>query len=246
MSKQESRKGVNAFPNPRSEAPMELILFDCDGVLVDSEIIACRILADLIGEYVPAMDRKRYASAIFGSTDDQIVAAAEAEYGVRFPADFVETAAETIKAALEREVEATDGADRALQTIDLPKGVVSNSPRDRVDRMLDRAGLGRHFGGDIFCAEMVARPKPSPDVYLLAAKRLNAAPTHCLAVEDSVAGATAALAAGMTVIGYLGGRHIPVGHGDRMRALGVVTLVPHMDDLAAAIADLSQGGQRVR
>ena len=218
---------------------MDLILFDCDGVLVDSEIIACRILAERIGAHVPALDQARYAAKIFGSTDEQIVAEAAAEYGVCFPDDFLETAAEAMKAALLRDVEPTDGVARALRAVDRPKGVVSNSSRDRVEAMLTRAGLRHHFADDIFCAEMVARPKPSPDVYLLAAERMAKAPGRCLAIEDSLAGATAALAAGMNVVGYLGGRHIPPGHEDRLRARGVTTIVRHMDALAAAIAGLS-------
>ncbi len=220
---------------------MDLILFDCDGVLVDSEIIACRVLATEIGAHIPELDQTDFAARIFGVTDHDAVRQAEAEFGVRLPDGFVDEVADTIYRAVLAEVEAVPGAADAVGAITLPMAVVSNSPLQRVRQMLDRTGLRPFFEDRLFCAEMVARPKPHPDVYLSAVQSSGAAPARCIAVEDSVAGVTAAVAAGITVIGFLGGGHIQAGHGDRLRAAGARSLCGSMRELSSSLAIVLTG-----
>lgn len=215
---------------------MPLILFDCDGVLVDSEIIACRTLAAVIGAQIPSLDQAEFAAHIFGVTDHDAVRQAEAEYGVRLPEGFPELAAAAIRREVLRSVEPVPGAAEAVASIDQPMAVVSNSPLERVRRMLDRTGLRRFFDDRLFCAEMVARPKPFPDVYLSAAETLGSEPARCIAIEDSIAGATAAAAAGMAVIGFLGGSHIQPDHGKKLLKAGAATLCNTMSDLRDAIS----------
>ena len=215
---------------------MDLILFDCDGVLVDSEIIACRVLAAEIGARIPELDQADFAANIFGVTDHDAVRQAEAEYGVRLPDGFADQAAAAIRREVLRSVEPVAGTAEAVGSIDLPMAVVSNSPLGRVRRMLDRTALQSFFGDRLFCAEMVARPKPFPDVYLSAAAALGAEPSRCIAVEDSIAGVTAAAAAGMSVIGFLGGSHIQPGHGQRLLQAGAMALCDAMADLGATIS----------
>lgn len=219
---------------------MPLILFDCDGVLVDSEIIACRTLAAEIGSQIPSLDRAAFAARIFGVTDHDAVRQVEAEYGVRLPEGFTDRVAAAIRREVLRSVEPVPGAAEAVASIDEPKAVVSNSPLERVQRMLDRTGLREFFDDRLFCAEMVARPKPFPDVYLSAAESLGEAPARCIAIEDSVAGATAAAAAGMAVIGFLGGSHIQPNHGQKLLKAGATTLCDRMGDLRDAISALAQ------
>ena len=221
---------------------MTLILFDCDGVLVDSEIIACRVLAAEIGTQIPNLDQAAFAAKIFGVTDHDAVRLAEAEHGIHLPDGFADRTAAAIHREVLRCVEPVPGAAEAVESIALPKAVVSNSPLERVGKMLDRTGLRRFFDDRLFCAEMVARPKPFPDVYLSAAETLGAEPANCIAVEDSIAGATAAVAAGMTVVGFLGGSHIQPGHGDRLRKVGVGSLCTAMGDLNAALSGLLARG----
>lgn len=220
---------------------MDLILFDCDGVLVDSEIIACKVLAAEIGAQIPALDQKAFAAGIFGVTDHDAVRQAEDEYGVTLPDGFVGHVANVIYDRVLSSVEPVTGASDALGGLTLPMAVVSNSPLDRVRRMLDRTGLRPFFDDRLYCAEMVAQPKPKPDVYLLAAERMETAPGRCIAVEDSVAGATAAVAAGMTVIGFLGGQHIQPGHGERLRAAGANQLCQSMAELNATMSVVLTG-----
>ncbi len=219
----------------------DLIFFDCDGVLVDSEIIACRILAAEIGAHIPALDQAEFAAGIFGVTDHDAVRRAEAEFDVRLPDGIVDRVANLIRDEVLRSVELVPGAVEAVAAITLPTAVVSNSPLERVRRMLDRTGLSPFFADRLFCVDMVARPKPFPDLYLSAATSLGAAPERCIAVEDSVAGVTAAVAAGMTVIGFLGGSHIRAGHGDHLLVAGARSLCNSMADLDATFADLLTG-----
>jgi HAD superfamily hydrolase (TIGR01509 family) len=220
---------------------MTLILFDCDGVLVDSEAIACRTLAAEIGAQIPSLDKAAFAAKIFGVTDHDAVRQAEAEYGVRLPDGFADQIAAAIRREVLRSVEPVAGAAEAVGSIDLPMAVVSNSPLERVQMMLDRTGLRRFFDDRLFCAEMVARPKPFPDVYLSAARALGADPARCIAVEDSIAGVTAAVAAGMRVVGFLGGSHIQPGHGDRLLDAGAGTLCTAMSDLNTALSAVPTG-----
>ena len=215
---------------------MDLILFDCDGVLVDSEIIACRVLAAEIGAHIPELDQPAFAAGIFGVTDYDAVRQAEAAYDIRFPDGFVEQAAAAIHREVLLSVQPVAGAADAVESLGMPTAVVSNSPLERVQKMLERTDLRVFFDDRLFCADMVARPKPYPDVYLSAAQALDADPARCVAVEDSIAGVTAATAAGMAVIGFLGGSHIQPGHGAKLLQVGAVTLCDTMANLDAAIS----------
>ena len=218
-----------------------LILFDCDGVLVDSEVIASRVLAAEIGACIPALDQTAFAAGVFGVTDHDAVRSAEAEFGVRLPDGFVDHVSRTIYREILDNVEAVPGAADAVGAVELPTAVVSNSSLDRVRGMLDRTGLRRFFEDRLFSAEAVAQPKPHPDIYLSAAETLDTDPKRCIAVEDSIAGVTAAVAAGMTVIGFLGGGHIQPGHGDRLREAGAGLLCDGMADLNTSIATVASG-----
>ena len=218
---------------------VHMILFDCDGVLVDSEVIACGVFADKVAARVPTLDRRDFASGIFGFSDEQILARVEADQGVRFPAGFLDDVKAAIEAALVSDLQPIAGVAAALDAIAQPKAVVSNSPRARVERSLDRAGVRHHFGDAVYCGDMVERQKPFPDLYLMAAGRHGCDPADCLVVEDSVTGVSAGVAAGMTVLGFLGGSHIVDGHGARLLAAGASAVVDRMERLPDLIATRS-------
>lgn len=214
---------------------MEAIIFDCDGVLVDSEIIASRVVADLVGRHLPGgLPTEEFMVRFAGRKDDEILEELAAESGIAFPDDMLARIEAAIDDALIAELRPVPGVAEALAGIDLPMAVASNSPRDRIMRSLDRAGIRHLFGGRICSADEVARPKPAPDVYRLAARLLDTDPRRCLAVEDSPFGVTAAAAAGMTVIGFLGGAHIMPGHDIKLLAAGAIDLAHGM----AALPDL--------
>ncbi|QFU02699.1 6-phosphogluconate phosphatase [Halomonas sp. THAF5a] len=215
---------------------MHRLIFDCDGVLVDSEAIAEATLIDLLGAWLPDLAAEAELKAALGMTTANILAHLEARSAHRLPPDATERVDETIEARLGRELTAIDGVAEALAGLTLPLAVVSNSRRQRVLASLATTGLEARLDGvPIFTADQVAAPKPDPALYRLAAAELACAPDHCLVVEDSVAGVTAARAAGMTVIGFVGASHVPAGQAERLRAAGAWQVLDHMRGLEALV-----------
>jgi len=215
---------------------METLIFDCDGVLVDSEVIAEMTLAERLAEWLPDLDIETEIGKALGQTTAAILAGLESASQHPLPQDALTLIDDEIEARLAHDLIAIDGVADAIARLTLSKAVVSNSRRLRVESSLNRTGLAEVFGAlPIFCAEQVARPKPAPDIYLLAAKTLGVEPADCLVVEDSVSGATAARAAGMTVIGFVGASHIAPGHDQRLDDLGVWRVMRHMSELPGLV-----------
>jgi HAD superfamily hydrolase (TIGR01509 family) len=131
-----------------------------------------------------------------------------------------------------------DGVAEVLDRLKLPVCVASSSAPEQIRRKLELTGLLGLFGENLFSATMVARGKPAPDLFLYAAQQLATATDRCLVIEDSPAGIDAALAAGMTAIGFSGGSHCGPGHGARLEKHGAPLVIDDMHDLATAIAKL--------
>jgi len=219
-------------------ALIDLLISDCDGVIVDSEILSHRVLFDALSEHVPAERLHEALEGTFGLTVPSIIELIERRFDLKLPATFDDDLRRHSEQVVADEVQAIPGVRDALLVIDLPLVVASNSRRHNVEASLRRAGLTERVAGNIFCAEMVAAPKPAPDVYLLAAERMGVAPGHCLVVEDSPTGVLAARTAGMPVIGFTGASHIPAGHDRALCELGVAAVIAHMRDLPATVARL--------
>ncbi|SDJ53487.1 HAD family hydrolase [Billgrantia gudaonensis] len=211
---------------------METLIFDCDGVLVDSEAIAEATLVTLLGEWLPDLDADTVLSQALGMTTADILCHLEGLSVHCLPPAASERVDDTIEARLARELQAIPGVAEAIAAIDLPKAVVSNSRRRRVLASLATTGLdARLDGAPIFTAEQVARPKPDSALYRLAAEMLGTTPMNCLVVEDSVSGVTAAHAAGMTVIGFTGASHVQPGQAERLQEAGAWRVIERMQDL---------------
>lgn len=218
---------------------VDLLICDCDGVIVDSEIIVQRLRRQVLGELLPGRDLDVVLAGTFGLQSRDILARVEAHFGIRLPEDLHQQLRERSEAATRDQAQPIPGVRDALLAIDLPLAVASNSRRASVEHALERAGLRERVDRGIFSAESVARPKPAPDIYLAAARAAGVDPRRCLAVEDSAAGATAALTAGMRVIGFLGASHIPPEHAEVLRELGVTALCSDMRELPGLVADLA-------
>jgi HAD superfamily hydrolase (TIGR01509 family) len=216
----------------------DLLICDCDGVLIDSEIIADRVLYNLVGDIFPGREVASVLANSFGRQTRDILQRLATHLGEPLPANFFDQLRQALKQALNQEAKPIAGVREALAQIDLPIAVASNSNEAWVRISIERAGIDDLIGDRVFTAEKVARPKPAPDVYLLAARTLHVAPARCLVIEDSESGVTAALAAGMSVIGFVGASHIPSDHADRLTALGARLVLDHMDLLPAAVASL--------
>ena len=223
---------------------MTTLIFDCDGVLVDSEVIAEATLAERLAEWLPDLDVEVALNEALGRTTAAILELLDGQSAHALPKDALALLDDEIEARLARELTAIDGVAQALSAIPGAKAVVSNSRRQRVVASLSRTGLDQVLGtAPIFCAEQVDKPKPDPGVYLLAAETLGVSPGACLVVEDSIAGASAALAAGMTVIGFVGASHLPADHAERLSQLGVWQVMTHMAQLPALVSNWQQRQQ---
>ncbi len=221
--------------------PIELLICDCDGVLIDSEIIAEHHLHSALAEHYPAHELEVVLAGTFGLQTADIIARAEAHFGKPLPEGFLEKNRAITKALIREQVKPIPGVREALMQIDLPLAVASNSHADAVAFALQRCELTERVTVGAFSADQVERPKPAPDLYLLAAERAGVDPSRCLVVEDSATGATAALTAGMQVIGFLGASHIPPEHGETLRQLGVHHLIGRMSELPALVQRLRHG-----
>ncbi len=185
--------------------PIELVIFDCDGVLVDSERLSVRVDVVMLRELGWPMSEAEVIERFVGRSDRDTRAAIEAHLGRALPEKWDEPFKPLYEALFAAELTPVDGVLEALDRITLPSCVASSGTHEYLRSMLELAGLYGRFAGRIFSADDVARGKPAPDVFLHAAARMSVDPTRCAAVEDSRAGVQAARAAGMRVLAYAGG-----------------------------------------
>jgi HAD superfamily hydrolase (TIGR01509 family) len=215
--------------------PRSLLIFDCDGVLVDSEMIACRADAACLAEIGIAVSAEEILHRYLGISMATMLADLEARLGRTLPADFAATLRQRVAAVFDAELQPMAGIEDALVALPGPRCVASSSAPERLRHSLSVTGLLRHFDPHLFSATQVARGKPAPDLFLFAAQRMQAAPDACLVIEDSVAGVQAAVAAGMRVIGFIGGSHCRPGHGERLRAVGASVVCDDMRQLGTLL-----------
>lgn len=212
-----------------------LIIFDCDGVLIDSEVIACRVDAECFAEigFPVTFDdvRERYV----GTTWRTMFADVEVRHQRALPENFIEVVRARTAAAFETELKATVGVEALLDTLAYAKCIASSSGLDRLEHSLTLTNLWGRFAPHIFSAMQVARGKPAPDLFLFAAAQMGVAPDACLVVEDSVAGVQAARAAGMRVFGFAGGGHCGPTHAERLRLAGAEIIATTMPELAGIL-----------
>jgi HAD superfamily hydrolase (TIGR01509 family) len=215
------------------------IIFDCDGVLVDSEPLSMQVDIELLGALGVTISEEEAHRRFVGLTFEDMVSMMEAESGRSFPADLTKDKDRLLLAAFERELKPVPGMIETLQSLALPLSVASNSPFNRVQAALRITGLSPWFGDRITTFEHVAHGKPEPDIFIEAARRAGFAPAQCLVIEDSVTGVTAAARAGCPVLGYTGVHHLRGGHGARLIAIGAAGVFDDMRQLPALLAQLS-------
>jgi HAD superfamily hydrolase (TIGR01509 family) len=208
----------------------ELVIFDCDGVLVDSEHLSNRILAERLTAIGLPTTTEESMRDFMGRSWKSCVERIEQRYGGPLPEDFSERYFEELFGAFERELCAVAGIEAALDAIDLPRCVASSGAHDRIRAALRPAGLLDRFDGEIFSATDVEHGKPAPDLFLHAAEQMGVAPEHCVVVEDAVAGVQAGRAAGMDVLGYAA-----LTDASALEAEGA-TVFRSMDELPALVS----------
>ena len=182
----------------------ELVIFDNDGVLVDSEPIANRILADLLTESGRPTTYEDSLREFMGGSLKLVRETVEPQLGRALPVDLEDRYHEQLFTRMRTELTSVAGVREALDELDLPVCVASSGAHPRIELALKTTGLYERFAGRIFSADDVERGKPNPDLFLHAAREIGVAPEHCVVIEDSPLGVAAARAAGMAVIGYAG------------------------------------------
>ena len=191
--------------------PFQLVIFDCDGVLVDSERIAVRVESEYLTELGWPLTEAEIMERFTGRTDAYMDEAIEAQLGDRLPEGWKDQFERRYRAAFEADLHPVDGIVDALDQITLPTCVASSGSHDKLRYTLGRTGMYGRFEGRIFSGSEVANGKPAPDLFLHAAARMGADPARCAVIEDTRYGVQAARAAGMRAFGYAGGV-TPPGH----------------------------------
>lgn len=218
----------------------EAVLFDLDGVLVDSEVLAVEVelqtLADLGLRYDPAEFKRRFLGMPDADFRDALDADRRAVVGEPLPENFLQVVHARRDEAFQTRLQAVEGAFEAVAALNRPRAVATSTGVAFLRRKLDLTGLAPLFGANAYSADLVERGKPHPDIYLYAADRLGADPARCLAVEDSVNGVRSALAAGMTVWGFAGGGHMDAASADRLTQAGAARIVRRWREAQADFA----------
>jgi HAD superfamily hydrolase (TIGR01509 family) len=184
----------------------DLVIFDCDGVLVDSEILSCQCLSEALAQCGIELGEGEALDLFLGQSTQAVLQHYREDRRL-VPEAFLAAWKARLFERFRHALRPVPGIDSVVSQLDAPFCVASSSDLDRVSLSLALTGLASLFGGRLYTAQMVARGKPAPDLFLHAAAQMQASPARALVIEDSVSGVTAAKAAGMTVWGFVGGSH---------------------------------------
>lgn len=214
----------------------DLIIFDCDGVLIDSEHLAVRADVACLAEEGITLTEAEILSTYVGISVAEMAADLARRLGRPVAGDFAERHHRKVSAIFEAELQAIPGIEAVLDEWRGARCVASSSTPARLKHALGLVGLYDRFAPHIFSAVQVERGKPALDLFLYAAARMGIEPKSCVVIEDSPAGVEAAVAAGMRVIGFTGGSHCTPGHATRLTERGAAHIIDDMARLLPIIA----------
>jgi len=207
---------------------VDLVIFDCDGVLVDSEIVSFEAEAEALAEHCINVPVDELLDRFVGLSSASAFAILEKEHGIRLPPDFAARCRQRVLETFDRKLRPIAGVAALLEGLTHRRCVASSSEPSRIRHSLRVTGILHHFDPHIFSATQVTHGKPAPDLFLFAAAQMGAAPARCLVIEDSLPGVTAARAAGMAVLGFTGAGHCRAGHAETLRAAGAHAVLTSM------------------
>ncbi len=230
-----------------SMAKCELVIFDCDGTLMDSEMLAAEVEVEMLKEYGVEMTATEFSNRFAGTSSLYIQKVMEEELGRSLPDDHIKKVAAKLKERLWREVKTIKGAHEVLDMFDQPRCICSNADIEKLKVELTRGELWDRFRPYVFSAHDLGhdKRKPEPDIYLHAAKEFGVEPSACVVIEDSTAGVLGGKAAGMRVIGFTGGSHTYQGHADDLTDAGAETVVRRLVDIPPIIEAFSHWDEMI-
>jgi HAD superfamily hydrolase (TIGR01509 family) len=217
---------------------MTLVIFDCDGVLVDSEVIAHQTLLDALAPLGFDMTLEGAYELFAGRSLKDTLAVIERKLGRPLPDGFLDQSRDLLFARFRAGLRPVAGVEDAIAALPCGRCVASSSAPDRLHLALAVSGLAPLFGDRVFSAAQVEHGKPAPDLFLFAARSLDTNPGHCVVIEDSPLGVAAGMAAGMTVVGFAGASHATEDLARRLADAGAHRVIRAMDALPACIAAL--------
>lgn len=225
-----------------STSSIDLIIFDFDGVLVDSEIIAAKVETEALNALGYEIDWQDFAARFAGLTTEEILQTVADEMDRPMEASTFDDIQMEIDERMERELQMIAGADTILDQLDAPRCICSNSEGEKIVKRANQVGLYERFRPYIFAAREVGdkEPKPSPSVFNFATSEFEIDPTRTVVIEDSSHGIQGAVAAGCRVIGFTGGGHTFPGHADALMDAGAETVIRKLSDLPATINAMAQ------
>ena len=214
---------------------MGLIILDCDGVLVDSEPIAHGLLAQMMTDLGHPMSTAESVQKFTGRSLVDTLPLIEDVLGRSIPDQIGQHYSRLLLERLRRDLKPIAGVKKAVAMLRYPRCVASSSSLERIHLSLEVTGLASLFGSNVFSATQVTHGKPAPDLYLFAATKMAVAPKDCVVIEDSSLGVTAGRAAGMKVIGFIGGAHSMGDAARNLASAGAYAIVSSMAELPATV-----------
>jgi HAD superfamily hydrolase (TIGR01509 family) len=199
---------------------IDLIIFDCDGVLVDSEVISCRAHADVLTRHGYPITSEQVSERFLGRSTKQANLEIETELGHKLPEAYHGDLQDELFRAFEADLEAIRGIHDVLDVVAQRVCVASSGSHPRMRVSLGSTGLHERLAPNIFSSSQVTNGKPAPDLFLFAAKEMGVPPERCVVIEDSLAGIAGARAARMKVFGFYGGSHCGAAHAETLRQAG--------------------------
>lgn len=216
------------------------VIWDCDGCLIDSEHIACELSARLLTEAGYTISTEDYVRRFCGQGKTHIFNSIKEDCGVDYRAHMESIDKKSLQRdAFRKNLKAIDGINEALDQISVPMAIASGSDYDRLEYTLQLTKLYTRFENRIYSSSLVAKGKPSPDIFLYAAEKIGVSPEECLVIEDSINGVRAGKSAGMTVFGFTQGSHIfdKTSHSEELLALGADLIFDDMRILPSLIRE---------
>jgi HAD superfamily hydrolase (TIGR01509 family) len=205
------------------------VIFDCDGVLVDSEVLSARVLTIMMAEFGLTITDEIFRADFLGRSFASAAARAETRFNCKLPVDIQLQYRDRLLDEMRKSLKPMSGVHAVLDGMRATLSLATSSSPQRLATSLEVTGLAPYFQGKCSTASEVANGKPAPDLLLLAAHRMNAAPSHCLVIEDSLLGVEAAQRAGMQVIRFMGGSHMRAeDHMETPRSVPTIADMRHL------------------